>query len=190
MRTNHSTTRPWAALTIGLGLLLLVTATVRAESTIITQILTGGDPPAVTINAASMEPASYATEDQVSQGSLSLTVSAASGTAPGWEVSVEATDLDYEGALDGSAISAANFAVASANAPVHIEGQAIDGDEGPFVPAGATGSLDQPRTVLVANADHGEGIYTQDLDLALTIPGLSRAGSYSGTLIVSISTGP
>jgi hypothetical protein len=97
----------------------------------------------------------------------------------------------YSGDQGGTNISAANLAVSTASAPVHVSGDPIDPSNGPFAPAGgATGSLDQPRTVLVTNPSFGHGVYNQNLDLVFTIPGGSKPGNYSGAITFTVATGP
>ena len=183
--------RRWVGAGLGLMMSVLVVASVGAQSAEIVQSITGGGQPTVTIGSVSLAPASYSSDEQASPGQLDYTISAASGTAPGWSVSLQAGDLVYSGENGGTNIPAANLAVSTANAPGHVSGDPIDPGNGPFAPAGgATGSLDQPRTVLVSNAGYGDGTYTQNLDLTLTIPGGASPGNYSGTITFTVATGP
>jgi hypothetical protein len=71
------------------------------------------------------------------------------------------------------------------------EGQAVDASAGPKAPAsGSTGSLDTPRKTMQAQANAGMGTYTQKLDVSLTIPAQSLAGSYTGTVTTTITAAP
>lgn len=183
--------RRWAGAGLGLVMSVLVVASVGAQSTEIVQSITGGGQPTITVNTVSLAPASYSAEQQNSPGQLGFTINAENGTAPGWSVSVQAGDLVYSGENGGTNIPATNLAVSTANAPGYVSGGPIDPGNGPFAPAGgATGSLDQPRTVLVSNAGYGDGTYTQNLDLTLTIPGGASPGNYSGTITFTVATGP
>jgi hypothetical protein len=59
------------------------------------------------------------------------------------------------------------------------------------VPASSpVGTLDTARKVLQANAGHGKGNYSQALDVSLIVPADSVAGTYTGTLTVTITAGP
>ena len=170
---------------------LLLIASVAAESTQIVQSITGGGQPTISITSASLAPASYSPVEQQSQGYLSYTIDAATGASEGWSVTVQSSDLVYSGQHGGSDIPAANLAISSANQPSYLSGDPIDPSNGPFAPfGGATGSLDQPRTVLVANQDYGHGSYAQELDLVFTIPGDSKVGEYSGSITFTTVAGP
>jgi hypothetical protein len=172
----------------GAAVSLLLIATVAAQSTEIVQSITGGGQPTITISSVSLQPVSYSAEEQYSPGQLSYTIAAESGTAPGWTVSVQAGDLVYSGQHGGENIPASNLAISAANAPAHISG---DGLDGVYVPAdGATGGLNTPRNVLTADAGYGDGVYSQGLDLTLTIPGGASPGSYSGTVTFSTNSAP
>lgn len=181
----------WVGMAAGIVMSVLVVASVGAQTAEIVQSITGGGQPTVTVDSINLAPASYSADEQASSGQLAYTIDAENGTAPGWSVSVQSGDLVYSGDHDGTNIPAANLAVSAASAPGHISGNAIDPGNGPFAPAGgATGSLDQPRTVLVANAGYGDGVYNQNLDLVFTIPGGSKPGNYSGTITFTVATGP
>ena len=53
-----------------------------------------------------------------------------------------------------------------------------------------TSSIGRGRKVVQANAGYGLGTYTQALDVSLTIPAQSRAGTYTGTLTTTIAAAP
>jgi hypothetical protein len=124
-------------------------------------------------------------------GTLTLTARDATGSAAGWHVTIQSSDFVYAGSNGGSDISALAFAVTSAGAPTMTAGQAVDATGGPKVPAAnATGTLNQPRAVLQAAPGFGSGTYTQAIGVSLNIPGQARAGTYTGTLTVTIAANP
>ena len=154
----------------------------------VTQQLNGGTLTA-SIADATLSPLTYAHTDQTNTGTLNLTADDSTGTGAGWNVTVQSSDFVYSGANSGTDIPAANFALTSAAAPTSTAGQAIDPTGGPA--AGVqTGTFDSALMVLDAQADYGQGTYTQDLGVELTVPGMSRAGTYTGTLTVTIASGP
>lgn len=180
--------RLWVGVGLGLLLTALVAASVAAET--IVQPLSGGGR-SVSVTSATMSPITYSHDAQTSSGTVTLAVDDSSGTGQGWNVTVQSAGLEYSGEYNGAPIPAQNLAITSAGAPATTAGQGIDSLGGPKVPdTNATGSLDQPRKVLQANPEYGQGSYSQSLDLSLTVPAMSRAGAYSGVLIVSINSGP
>lgn len=133
----------------------------------------------------------YSHSDQASTGTMVLRADDSSGSGEGWNVTVQSSAFVYTGANSGTNIAAANFSITTANAPTVVAGEAIDATGGPKVPAtGATGTLDVARKTVQANVGFGEGTYDQNLDVSLTIPGGSRAGTYTGTMTVTISAAP
>ena len=183
--------RRWMSAAAGMVMSILVVASVGAQGAEIVQSITGGGQPTITINTVSLAPASYSAEEQSSPGQLGYTIDAEIGTSDGWMVTLQAGDLVYSGDHGGTNISAQNLAVAAANAPVYISGDAVDATAGPGVPVdGATGSLDSPRTVLVASRGAGHGVYQQNLDLLFTIPAGSKPGNYAGTITFTTVAAP
>lgn len=184
-------TRRWTGVGVGIVMSVLVVATAGAQSTEIVQAITGGEQPTITIGSVSLAPTSYSAEEQYNPGKIDYTITAESGTAPGWSVSVQAGDMVYSGSHGGTNIPAANLTVSSANAASYVSGDPVDTTNGPFVPAeGATGGLNTPRTVLTSDPGYGDGVYNQTLDLTLTIPGGSKPGDYSGTITFSTNSAP
>jgi hypothetical protein len=122
---------------------------------------------------------------------LQLTVSDGSGTGSGWQVTLQSSAFVYSGSHAGQDIPAADFAITSAAPPATISGQAVDATGGPYVPSsGATGALNLSRTVLRADAGFGQSDYSQPLKVALTIPGMSVVGAYTGSFTVTIGAAP
>ena len=131
----------------------------------------------------------YSHDDQPSTGTLALNVDDTSGTGDGWNVTVQSSEFAYSGTNGGTAIPAANFALTGAATPVQVGGQAVDEPAGPRAVT-TTGTLDTALVVIEADAENGQGEYTQDLDVELTIPGQSRAGTYTGTVTTTATAGP
>ena len=55
------------------------------------------------------------------------------------------------------------------------------------ITTGSTGSIGSAVTLLSAPVTDGVGDYTQAFDLGMVVPADSLAGSYSGTLTVTIA---
>ena len=154
------------------------------------QELSGGNRTA-SISNATMSGMTYSHSAQSNDHNLNLTVDDSSGTGEGWNVTIQSSNFVYSGLYNGTDISAANFEILTANAPQFISGQVIDGANGPKAPASnSTGSLDVARKVLHAGAGYGQGSYSQSLGVQLTVPGMTRAGSYTSSLTVTIGSGP
>ena len=133
----------------------------------------------------------YSHQPQTSSGTATLTAADDTGTNLGWSVTVQSSNLAYTGVSGGTAIPAANLSLSAADAPVMSTGQAVDAAGGPRVPdVSPVGTLDVPRKLLQAAAGYGNGAYTQQVGLSLTVPGTSAEGSYTATLTTTISTGP
>jgi hypothetical protein len=127
---------------------------------------------------------------QTSTGTMTLTVTD-SAPGAGWHVTILASAFAYSGPHGGTSIPAANFSVIEARSPVLVSGQAIDPTGGPKVaPSGATGALDVARKTIQADVGYGGGTYTQDLGVSLVVPANSRAGTYTGSLTVTVGAGP
>lgn len=131
----------------------------------------------------------YGHTSRASSGTLLLTVS--SDDLAGWNVSVGVSEFSYTGEFAGAPIPASSLSITTANEPSFVTGQVIDQAGGPRVPAtGASGSLDVSRKVLQADASFGQGSYSQELQVSMTIPGRTKTGTYTGTLTVTTGSGP
>lgn len=131
----------------------------------------------------------YSHAAQSSSGTMTLT--ATNDATTGFSVTILASDFAYSGLYSGSPIPAANFSITSAGTPAVTTGQAVDPTGGPRVPAtNATGALNVARKTIQANAGFGVGAYTQALAVTLSIPGRTRAGTYTSTLTTTISAAP
>lgn len=156
---------------------------------------------ALTASTANLTLASigYSHVDQTSLGSLTLEARdtgtttcilfICSTTNDGWNVTLQASNFAYTGTNNGAAIPAANLAVTQAHPPTRVSGDAISGTGGPRT-TNVTGSLDTPRKTLQADDGFGIGTYRQVIDVSLLVPGQARAGTYTTTLTVTISSGP
>lgn len=166
---------------LGLGLLLGVATATPALAA----------PPAASVADLTLPAVTYAHGIQTTTGTMTLTAEDTSGTGAGWNVTVQSSAFAYSGVNGGSPIPAANFAITAAGAPTLVSGQAVDATGGPKVPpTNATGTLDVARKTLQAEAGFGQGTYAQTLDVSLTVPAQSRAGTYAATLTVTIAAGP
>jgi len=173
------------ALALSLGLV----APTLAGNTVTTTVVPGIR--SASIADLSLGSVNYAHVDQTQTGTITLTADDSSGTNLGWNVTVQTSDFLYSGLYAGTDIPAADFALTSAAAPVKIAGQGVTPPNGPQVPATSpVGTLDTARKVLQANVGHGKGTYSQALGVSLTVPADSVAGTYTGTLTVTISAGP
>lgn len=146
----------------------------------------------------------YSHADQATSGSLTLTAED-TGTCvvllgcsnDGWNVTVLASDFAYSGPNNGSPIPAANLVITTAHAPTHVSGDPINPTGGPRT-TNVTGALNVSRKTLQADGPsgtlvttyYGIGRYQQAIDVALTVPGRSRAGTYTTTLTVTMAAGP
>ena len=184
------TIRRRAAVVLTAGVLTVGMAASAFAADTVVQTLNAGTRSA-SVADLTLTAADYSHDDQTSTGTMTLTADDSTGAGDGWNVTVQSSAFAYTGDNGGTAIPATNFALTSAAAPTSTSGQAIDATNGPKVPATSpVGTLDQAREVLEANAESGLGTYTQDLGVALTVPGQSRAGTYTGTLTTTIAAGP
>jgi hypothetical protein len=189
MQQRRGRPRIWLV-SILVAVFVLVGATSVFAANTVTETLDGGTRTA-SIADLVLGNVNYSHVNQTSSGTMALSVDDSTGSGDGWNVTVQSSDFVYSGSNDGTDIPAANFSITTSDAPTRVAGQAIDVDNGPKVPvAGSTGTLDQARKVIQADASYGSGTYGQDLDVSLVVPGLSRVGTYTGTLVVTISAGP
>ncbi len=177
----------------GAGIVAAMTSIMVAPSLAVdtvTQSVTSGSLTS-SVDDLTLTSVAYSHVVQNQTGSMTLTTDDQTGTGAGWNVTIQTSDFVYSGSNSGTDIPAANFALSSADAPTMTAGQAIDVTGGPKVPASSpVGTLDSARKVIQANANYGQGTYTQSLDVNLTIPEQSRAGTYTGTLTTTVSTAP
>lgn len=190
MQSTPALRRTTTSLVLSILLTALVAMPVLGADNSVTQAVTAGTRSA-SVADATLTAVNYSHSAQTNTGSLTLTADDSTGSGAGWNVTILSSSFAYSGTNGGTAIPAANFSITTANAPTATAGQAIDPTGGPKVPAtGSTGTLDVARKTIQANAGFGQGTYTQALDVSLSIPAQARAGTYTGTLTVSITSGP
>jgi hypothetical protein len=127
-------------------------------------------------------------------GSMILTADDSTGSGAGWNVTVMSSAFTWVGTANGGIdIPASGLALTTAAAPTLIAGQPIGAalSTGPQVPpTSPIGRLDTARKTLVATAAYGAGTYSQALGVTLTVPAMSRVGTYTGTLTTTITSAP
>ncbi len=185
-RWKGSRMKTWVAFATAVLLALAITAPALAINSV-TQVITGGVMNAF-VDDLTLPAITFSNTNQTNTGTLNLTADDSSGSTSGWSVTMQSSPFNYSGSNNGTNIPAANFSITSANPPVRVTGQAIDVTGGPKVPpTGATGTLDAARTVLHAEQNFGLGIYNQDIDVNLLIPGGSAIGTYTAFLTVTMT---
>ncbi len=181
------------ALGVGAAALLLGTLAGPAFADTVTQEITGGG---LTASVANLTLPSVAFQNAAHDvtGTMVLTAEDSRGTSLGWSVTIQASAFVWVGTpAGGTNIPAADFALTSAAQPTMLLGQAVSltAATGPQVPpTSPLGTLDTARKTLMATAAYGNGKYSQDLGVTLTIPAQSQAGTYTGTLTTTISATP
>jgi WxL domain surface cell wall-binding len=179
---------------IATGAVLMATiATPALGVDTVTQNITGSGLTASVANL-NLADTGYQNGAHAVTGTMVLTADDSTGTGAGWNVTVMSSAFVWVGlASGGQDIPASAFALTSASAPTMISGQPVGvaAATGPQVPpVSPFGSLATARKVLSATAAYGSGAYTQDLGVTLTIPAMSRVGSYTGTLTTTITSAP
>ena len=178
------------ALSLVAALSMAAIATTAFAVDTVTQVVNPGTRTASTADLT-LTAVTYSHTAQTSTGSMTLTADDRSGSGAGWNVTILSSAFVYTGANSGTNIPAVNFSLSSAATPVMTAGQAVDGTGGPKVPTvSPVGTLDSAKKVVQANANFGQGAYTQALGVSLSIPAQSRAGTYTGTLTTTIAAAP
>jgi putative surface cell wall-binding protein len=182
--------RPIAALALATIASAAIVVPAGAVNTV-TQTVNAGTRSA-SIADASLGAVAYSHSAQAGTGTLVLTADDSSGSGAGWNVTVQTSAFVYSGAFGGTNIPAANFSLTSASGATSTAGEPVDVVGGPKVPLTLIPpvTLDSARKTLQAEVTYGEGTYTQNLGVSLSIPAQSRVGTYAGTLTVTIAAGP
>ncbi|MEO8538841.1 MAG: WxL domain-containing protein [bacterium] len=180
-----------------LGLSVALGASAFATTALATDVSQSVTAGSLTANIANLTlpAATYSNASQTRSGTMVLQVADNRDTQAGWNVSIvmTAAGFVYSGSYTNVAIPSANFTLDSAEVPVMVSGQAVGlaAATGPQVPpTSPLGTLDVTRMPIKATAAYGNGSYTQDLGVTLTIPGQSRVGTYTGVLTVTASNSP
>ena len=172
------------------GLLTVGMAASASAADSVTQSVTGGQLTA-SVADLTLPAATYDHADQTKAGTMTLSADDRTGTGDGWNVTIQASPFVYSGDNGGTDISATNFSLTAAGTPTVNAGQAVDATGGPKVPSTSPlSSLDTARKVIQADVGFGLADYRQALDVKLTIPGQSRAGTYTGVLTTTITAAP
>ena len=178
------------ALSLVAALSLGAFATTAFAIDTVSQAVTAGTRTAIVADL-SFASVAYAHTAQTSTGTMTLTADDSTGSGAGWNVTILSSAFVYSGANSGTNIPAVNFSLSSAATPVMTAGQVVDVTGGPKVPTvSPVGTLDSARKTVQANANFGQGAYTQALGVSLLIPAQSRAGTYTGTLTTTIAAAP
>jgi len=192
MDTTSARRRMALALSAGALLLATVASPAFAADTVILAITGSG----LTASVADLTLTSvpYQNAAHNVSGSMTLTADDSTGSGAGWNVTIISSAFVWVGTANGGTnIPASNFALTSAAAPTMVAGQVVSvaASTGPQVPPTSPfGTLDSARKSLVATAAYGQGTYTQALGVTLTIPAMSRVGTYTGTLTTTITSAP
>jgi hypothetical protein len=150
------------------------------------------------VAATELSPVPASSSTQTSTGALTLWATDTTNTGTGWNVTVQSSAFRYSGPNAGSDIPASDFGVTSLGALSRSSGQAITtgtdaapaGPQSANLSAGVSGAVNTPLKVLTAAAGYGAGSYSQLVNVSLGVPGNSKPGLYTGTLIITIASGP
>ena len=192
MDTTSVARRVPVALCVGALLLATVAGPAFAADRVILAITGSG----LTASVADLTLTSvpYQNAAHAVSGTMVLTADDSTDSGAGWNVTIISSAFVWVGTANGGTdIPAADFALTSAAAPSMIAGQVVSvaASTGPQVPpTSPLGTLDSARKTLVATAAYGQGTYTQALGVTLTIPAMSRVGTYTATLTTTITSAP
>lgn len=151
----------------------------------------GKAPPATaTLGAVQFDSAgdfvSYSHEEQTIDAATLVTVDS-SRVAGDWSISLQATEFVWSPSALSTAVSADSIPAARLTAS--LDPASVTGANRESLDFGAANStLDEPWIVLSGGS--GAGTYEFDLDLSLTIPATTRAGLYTGTLLMTMVVAP
>jgi hypothetical protein len=176
------------------GLLAAALAGPALAADTVSQTITAGGGLSASVANLNFPDVAYENATHDVTGTMVLTADDSRGSSAGWSVTIQGSDFVYTGANGGADIPAANFALTSAQQPTALAGQPVSlvDSTGPQIPIEGIvfGSLEDPLKTLRATAAYGNGTYSQDLGVTLTIPGQSKVGTYTGTLTTTISATP
>jgi hypothetical protein len=140
----------------------------------------------------SFEAATVSHNDQDVLKDALLSVDDLSGTAAGWQVTLEASDLTFTAGPDTQHDNASIDA-----SHLFVKGKNFAGAEdttssitGVTLASSTLTALDSPYVVLSALDAQGEGAYVANLTFSLNIPANSRNGNYAGTITTTMAVAP
>ncbi len=119
-----------------------------------------------------------------------LTLTDATGSGLGWNITMQSTDFTASG---GKTIPASQFKFTSGGTIVKTKGQQVNATYGPKETGLSSATLEQSRKVVTTAAGYGKGTYTYTptaADFVVTVTADALAGSYAATVTVSIMSGP
>lgn len=125
-----------------------------------------------------------------------FTLTDATGTGAGWNVTVASTDFVHNTtpAASGGTIANTNFTYTPTGGTItRVTGQAVTTPGGPAETGVAAAPLSTPLKSVVALPNFGRGRYTWAPaagSFALTVPPDTLAGDYTATMTFTISSGP
>jgi hypothetical protein len=178
------------------------------SSVLVAALIFGVAVPAGAITASvgdlALPAATYSHSSQTKSSTMTLVVNSSgyctglvgiSLVCSGWHVTIQSSQFAYSGTHSGTSIPAVNFSLTALGTPVSTGGDAINATHGPRASAtGMPATLDQARRTVESDSSLlvsvGQGTYTQALGVALVIPGQSLAGTYTGTLTITITASP
>lgn len=203
IRVSHSgTTRKLQRMTFAAMAGLMLTgvvaggvsaAPVTGAETKVTGVVATGALTAVIDVVQDLGKVAYSVDDQQMSGELQLTVDDATGfenANSGWHVTIEASDFDCSCGDDLQNIKASNFILTDIAQPELIFGQQVDQKFGPLALDPAAFSLETARKINTAEAGYGNGRYSQDLGVELTVPGMSRPATYTSLVTITYAAAP
>ncbi len=183
-------------LLIVLFLLISFSASLQAATTTTqpgTITLAGGVLSVTSSGSISFPPVLLDGEDHqiTAQSAPTFTLTDASGSGNGWNVTFQSTDFT---AGAGKTIPASVFFFTpSGGTIVKITGQNTDPSGGPRETGGGPVSLETAKKILTTSAKYGMGKYYYSalpLNFILNVDASTMAGSYTATVNATISTGP
>jgi hypothetical protein len=187
--TTLKTMGRWMGLA-GALVLSLVSVTPAFAAGQVTQVINcggSGNSLSASITDMTLTDKNFATVAQDSIGNLNLAAVENGCDAKGWKVTIQASAWAKQDG--GTAIPANAFSLTQTNNPGYVSGQVIDVNNGPKL-VNETGTLEQSRKVLNANAGYGVGSYTQVLGVKLVIPAVTLPGTYKTTITTTMTTAP
>ncbi len=128
--------------------------------------------------------------DLTATSAPTFTLTDATGSGSGWNVTLQSADFSAGG---GKTISAAQFKFTSGGTVTKVKGQQVDATNGPKETALSASALDTSRKIITTAAGYGKGKYTYAptaADFVLTVTADALAGDYTAVVTATIVTGP
>ena len=191
---NTTSTRRRIAAGVGAAAMLVATIAGPALAADTVTLAITGSGLTASIDDVTLTSTAYQNTAHNVTGTMTLTADDNTGMALGWNVTIQSSAFVWVGTANGGIdIPASRFSLTSAAVPTLIAGQVVGvaAATGPQVPpTSPLGTLDTPRKTISATAAYGSGAYSQALGVALSIPAMSRVGTYTGTITTTITSAP